>query len=332
MHLHHIHFFVKDAAVWRDRFVQMLNAQIVGMRTQDGTHTYQLQWGAIALCLSSPKSSLSPVSGYLHTRSEGVGAIGVRVPDVTAVLLRAEQFGGQAEEANGLWTVISPQGFRHTLVTKASTRLFPADAPQVDHVVLNVAAGQLEEAAQWYQRVFGLEPQQQFDIATEQSGLRSLVLRHPISGLTLPINEPTTPNSQIQEFLDTHGGAGIQHAAIRVPNLLEMVSQLRERGLSFLSVPADYYTAQRQQIELEATTWEALQAAQILLDRPPSGGLLLQIFSQPIFGQPTFFWELIERREDAEGFGQGNFRALFRAIEQEQARRRTQLATDAKYP
>ena len=204
---------------------------------------------------------------------------------------------------------------------------------KVDHAVLNVPFGQLEQAAAWYEKHLGFVRQQQFAIATAQSGLRSFVLKHPDGDATLPINEPTSPNSQIQEFLELNRGAGIQHVALQTTNLVQTVMTLRQRGVPFLSVPSTYYQQlqERPGFWQEAGDWDAIAQQQILVDWPREEPQtrLLQTFTQPIFEQPTFFWELIERQakstqtgmKRAEGFGEGNFQALFEAIEREQQQR-----------
>ena len=196
----------------------------------------------------------------------------------------------------------------------------------IDHVVLNVATGDLERALSWYEEVLGFQRQQRFMIETENSGLRSQVMVHPKSGVQFPINEPTSANSQIQEFLDVNQGPGIQHIALQTPQIVKAIAQLRHRGLSFLPIPSTYYTqlrTQHQGLPLSTAELEEIAAQQILVDwhNEASQSLLLQTFTQPIFEQPTFFFELIERRREAKGFGEGNFRALFEAIEREQLKR-----------
>lgn len=196
----------------------------------------------------------------------------------------------------------------------------------IDHVVLNVATGDLERALSWYEEVLGFQRQQRFMIETENSGLRSQVMVHPKSGVQFPINEPTSANSQIQEFLDVNQGPGIQHIALQTPQIVKAIAQLRHRGLSFLPIPSTYYTQlriQHQGLPLSTAELEEIAAQQILVDwqKEASQSLLLQTFTQPIFEQPTFFFELIERRQEAQGFGEGNFRALFEAIEREQLKR-----------
>jgi 4-hydroxyphenylpyruvate dioxygenase len=196
----------------------------------------------------------------------------------------------------------------------------------IDHVVLNVAVGDLERALRWYEEVLGFQRQQTYTIQTDYSGLRSQVMVHPDSGVQFPINEPTSANSQIQEFLDINQGPGIQHIALQTPQIVRAIAQLRALGLSFLPIPATYYTQLQMnypELPVSPTQLEEIAAQEILVDwqDETSKALLLQTFTQPIFDKPTFFFELIERRLQAQGFGEGNFRALFEAIEREQMKR-----------
>jgi len=170
-----------------------------------------------------------------------------------------------------------------------------------------------------------LETRRYFDIQTHRSGLRSEVLTHPQGQVKFPINEPTSANSQIQEFLDINRGSGIQHIALGTANIVETVAQLRARGLSLLDIPQSYYQQLRDQFEQQYShlDWPAIERQNILVDfEGKSGsGILLQTFTQPIFQQPTFFFEMIERQRQAQGFGQRNFLALFQAMEREQLKR-----------
>jgi 4-hydroxyphenylpyruvate dioxygenase len=209
--------------------------------------------------------------------------------------------------------------------------------------VLNVETGDLEKAVNWYHKILGFQPQQNFDIQTEQSALRSRVMIHPEGGVQFPINESASANSQIQEFLDANRGPGIQHMALQTNNIVQVVTDLRSRGLPFLPVPPTYYSELQQRQNYFPTDWEAIAASQVLADwqEDTPEAMLLQIFTQPIFGEPTFFFEIIERRitvvngkqVQAGGFGAGNFRALFQAIEGEQMKRGSliKILTKDKY-
>ncbi|HAA28315.1 MAG TPA: 4-hydroxyphenylpyruvate dioxygenase, partial [Cyanobacteria bacterium UBA8553] len=183
----------------------------------------------------------------------------------------------------------------------------------IDHVVLNVGTGELEQALTWYEDVLGFRRKQAFKIQTDRSGLHSQVMIHPDSGVQLPINEPASTNSQIQEFLDVNQGPGVQHIALHTPRIVQAIAQLRHLGLSFLPIPQSYYTQlqlNHPNLPLLVAELEEIAAQQILVDwrKESAQALLLQTFTQPIFKEPTFFFELIERRQEAQGFGEGNFR------------------------
>jgi 4-hydroxyphenylpyruvate dioxygenase len=137
----------------------------------------------------------------------------------------------------------------------------------------------------------------------------------------LPINEPAPglKRSQIDEFLDAYGSPGVQHVALRTGDIIRAVRAMRERGVRFLAVPPDYYATARRQHSQLALPWSDLEDLGILVDRERHGHLL-QIFTEPVTDRPTVFFEIIQR-EHATGFGEGNFRALFEAIEHAQARR-----------
>jgi len=203
----------------------------------------------------------------------------------------------------------------------------------IDHVVLNVAKGELGRSITWYEKVLGFQPQQGFAIQTTYSALCSRVMRHPASGVQLPINEPASPNSQIQEFLAVNRGSGVQHIALETTDLVQAIAVLRQRHLPLIHIPDTYYAQLRQRsgLALSDVLIKQLEQQQILADWQPDTqqAVLLQTFTQPIFDEPTFFFELIQRQassdrdrsERAQGFGEGNFRALFEAIEREQMKR-----------
>ncbi len=196
----------------------------------------------------------------------------------------------------------------------------------IDHLVLNVAKGELTQAAQFYNTVFGFEYQENFKIKTPYSGLYSEVFRSPQNHFYFNINEPTSANSQIQQFIDYNGGSGLQHIALTSTNIINTVTQMRRRGLAFLPVSPHYYIHLKQGKRqgfiphLSQQEWQAIEKQKILVDfdQQIPDSLLMQIFTQVMFNKPTFFFEFIERRKQAQGFGEGNFQTLFELIEKEQ--------------
>ena len=194
---------------------------------------------------------------------------------------------------------------------------------RIDHAVANVERGALDEWVGFYRNVLGFDQLVHFDdaqIATEYSALMSTVMWDG-SRVVLPVNEPADgrKKSQIQEYLDYYGGPGIQHIAMRTDDIVGTVRALRARGVRFLTVPDTYYDEARARVGLAHLPWSDLRRLGILVDRDDDG-YLLQVFTETVTDRPTVFFEIIQR-EGATGFGAGNFKALFEAIEREQARR-----------
>jgi 4-hydroxyphenylpyruvate dioxygenase len=200
----------------------------------------------------------------------------------------------------------------------------PVGLSVVDHVVGNVDAGQMDRWAGFYQRILGFSQLRHFDeqdISTEYSALMSKVLWDGDGRIKMPINEPAEGRrkSQIEEYLDAYGGPGVQHLALATPDIVSTVTAMRERGVGFLPVPGDYYDEARERVGAVDESWDDLARLGILVDRDEEG-YLLQIFTEPVQDRPTVFYEIIQRH-GSRGFGAGNFKALFEAIEREQARR-----------
>src|SRR5207249_9615961 len=197
----------------------------------------------------------------------------------------------------------------------------------VDHIVGNVELGKMNAWASYYADVMGFKNMVHFrddQISTEYTALMSKVMSDGVGKVKFPINEPAKgkKKSQIDEYLEFYRGPGVQHLALRTDNILKTVAELRRRGLMFLRVPDTYYDELRARFaDLPEVDVEALKDAAILADRDEDG-YLLQIFTKPVVDRPTVFFEIIERR-GSRGFGLGNFKALFQAIEREQAARGT---------
>jgi len=196
----------------------------------------------------------------------------------------------------------------------------------VDHVVGNVELGHMDEWVEFYRRVMGFTNMAEFigdDIATEYSALMSKVVANGNHRVKFPLNEPAVGKrkSQIDEFLQFYGGPGAQHIALATGDILASVDAMRAAGVDFLDTPDSYYDDPelRARIGAVRVPIEELKKRKILVDRDEDG-YLLQIFTRPVQDRPTFFFELIERHGSL-GFGKGNFRALFEAIEREQERR-----------
>jgi 4-hydroxyphenylpyruvate dioxygenase len=202
----------------------------------------------------------------------------------------------------------------------------PVGLTTIDHVVANVELGRMADWAQFYERVMGFSQLAHFDdeaISTEYSALMSKVLWDGEGRIKLPINEPAAgkKKSQIEEYLEAYGGPGVQHLALATDDIVGAVSRLRANGVRFMRVPDTYYSDVEIRLDWSGidADLDGLREHNILVDQDDEG-YLLQIFTEPAQDRPTVFYEVIERH-GSRGFGVGNFKALFEAIEREQARR-----------
>ena len=264
-----------------------------------------------------------------YARAIERGAVSVREPTVSrdedgevviaAIRTYGETIHSLVERRNyrGLFL----PGFR-----RVSPRFQPASVGlrYVDHCVGNVELGRMETWVQFYGDVMGFRNLLTFDdkdISTEYSSLMSKVMANGNDRIKFPINEPAPgkKKSQIDEYLEFYQGPGVQHMALATDDIIATVTTLRDRGVEFLSVPTTYYEELQGRVGTIDEPLEVLASLGILVDRDPDG-YLLQIFTKPVEDRPTVFYEIIQRK-GARSFGKGNFRALFEAIEREQAAR-----------
>ena len=187
----------------------------------------------------------------------------------------------------------------------------------LDHLTNNVPQGEMDVWCSFYENRFNFKQVRYFDIRGEKTGLVSKVMRSPCQKITIPINEPTDSKSQIQEYLDEYKGSGIQHIALHTSDIVNTVENLRSRGIEFLETPSSYYDLLQERLPNLTENIEDLRRLQILADGDEDG-YLLQIFTKNMIG-PIFF-EIIQRKNHS-GFGEGNFQALFDAIERDQKKR-----------
>jgi len=190
----------------------------------------------------------------------------------------------------------------------------------IDHLTHNVHRGRMKEWAEFYERLFGFRELRYFDIEGKLTGLKSQAMTSPCGKIRIPINESSDDKSQIQEYLDAYHGEGIQHIALGTGDIYTSVETLRKRGVEFLDTPDTYYAKTDARVPGHGEDLARLKKNAILIDGAPTkgGGLLLQIFTKTVIG-PIFF-EIIQRKGN-EGFGEGNFKALFESIEEDQIRR-----------
>ena len=191
----------------------------------------------------------------------------------------------------------------------------------LDHVTHNVYRGNMDVWAGFYERLFNFREIRYFDIEGRQTGLKSRAMTSPCGKIRIPINESSDDKSQIEEYLEMYQGEGIQHIALATDDIYQTVDRLLAAGTQFLSPPpATYYEMLPERLPWQTEDIEELKSRSILMDGAPTedGGLLLQIFTETVIG-PIFF-EIIQRKGD-EGFGEGNFKALFESMERDQIRR-----------
>jgi 4-hydroxyphenylpyruvate dioxygenase len=312
--------------------------------------SYLLQQGEVLVMVTAGLTPDSPIATHVQRHGDGVRTVAFAVSDVDAAFEAAVLRGAPVviephDITDEAGTVRSAQiatygETRHTFVDRSEYGgVFgphfgdedllvvktgaPVGLERIDHVVGNVEEGRLDEWVAWYESVLGFRVMKQFDaaqISTEYSALRSVVMWNG-AGLTMPINEPAPgrKKSQIQEYLDQYVGPGVQHIALATNDIVSAVDELVLRGVRFLVPPPTYYDDARRRCGELDVAWAELARLGILVDQD-GGGYLLQVFTETLSDRPTLFFEVIQR-EGATGFGEGNFKALFEAIELEQARR-----------
>jgi 4-hydroxyphenylpyruvate dioxygenase len=318
-------------------------------------HAFVLRSGAVRFVLKGGVDPKSPLLDHHRRHGDGVVDIALEVPDVDRCIAHARALGATiVEEPHDVTdehgtvrtAALATYGeTRHTLVDRSrytgpylpgyvargSGYVKPEGEPKrifqaLDHVVGNVELGRMDEWVDFYNRIMGFTNMAEFvgeDIATDYSALMSKVVTSGNHRVKFPLNEPAPgkKRSQIDEYLDFYDGPGAQHLALATNDILRTVDTLRAKGVEFLATPDSYYEdpALRARIGEVRVPIEELQKRGILVDRDEDG-YLLQIFTKPLGDRPTLFFEFIERHGSL-GFGIGNFKALFEAIEREQDKR-----------
>jgi 4-hydroxyphenylpyruvate dioxygenase len=341
----------RQAAAWFAAGFGFRVTAYSGPETGDrDTAAYLLEQGGIRFVVRGALRTGHPVATHVDRHGDGVRRLAIEVSDAAVAHDLAVERGAvsvaaatidEDEHGKVVWSEIAAYGETvHRFVERHaySGRFLPGfrddvlpPDPQgpavglrgIDHIVGNVELGKLAPWVDHYRDVLGFEQLVHFDddeIATEYSALMSTVVWDG-SKVVMPINEPAAgrKRSQIEEYLDFYDGPGVQHLALRTDDIVGAVAALRARGIRFLEVPSAYYDDARRRMEGIDLPWPELERLGILVDRDPEGHLL-QVFTEPITHRPTVFLEIIQR-EGAKGFGAGNFKALFEAIEREQDRR-----------
>lgn len=348
----HLEFYVgnaRQAALYYSTGFGFANTAYRGLETGDRkVSSYVMEQGDIRFLLTTALSSDHPIAHSVLAHGDGIAVIALAVPDAERAYRQAIARG--AVGAIPLTAESDERGTLHYAAVRAygdvllkfvdRTQYTGAFAPHfqprqqsngngvglthIDHVVGNVEVGAMDRWAQFLADSLGFELLVHFDeqtISTDYSALQSKVMQDRSGRIKLPINEPAVGlhKSQIQEYLDYNNGPGIQHVACATRDIIATVSQLRDAGMKFLDIPPTYYENLQARVGPIDEPVEKLAELGILADRDKDG-YLLQIFTQPVEDRPTLFFEVIERH-GAQGFGEGNFKALFEAIEREQARR-----------
>lgn len=351
----HIEFYVSNARQAAHFYRTALGLQPVayaGLETgvRDRA-SWVLQRRNIRFVLSAPlrPNPADPIATHLARHGDGVRDIALRVADAEAAYNAALRRGAQGVQPP------TPATDEHGTVVRASIAAYgdtihsfiqrdgyegafmpgfrPLDAQlptpdtglaAIDHIVGNVELGRMDEWVGYYRDVLGFKQMIHFDdqdISTEYSALMSKVMQNGSGRIKFPINEPADGRrkSQIEEYLEYYGGPGVQHIALATGDIMKSVDALRAAGIPFLRVPQSYYDELPARIGSIPEDVRELARRGVLVDRDEEG-YLLQIFSQPLQDRPTLFVEIIQRK-GSRGFGKGNFKALFEAIEREQERR-----------
>ena len=339
----------KQAAYWYEHALGFRRIAYAGPETgvRDRA-SYVVEQGDIRLVLTSALRRDHEIGEFALVHGDGVKDISLRVPDAREAYRQAVQRGARGisepttrEDEFGsitLATIATYGDVVHTFVDRHAYEgaYLPGYVAQespvddgvgllaLDHIVGNVELGRMEHWVEFYERVFGMTEMIHFsdkDISTEYSALMSKVLTDGQGKVKFPINEPAEGKrkSQIEEYLEFNHGPGSQHIAMQSANIVETVEALQRRGIVFLSTPETYYDETPGRVGEIEESWDDLRRLRILADRDDDG-YLLQIFTKTAQDRPTLFFEVIERH-GARGFGDGNFKALFEAIEREQALR-----------
>ncbi|TMQ66880.1 MAG: 4-hydroxyphenylpyruvate dioxygenase [Candidatus Eisenbacteria bacterium] len=346
----HVEFYVgnaKQAAYYYAHAFGLSAAAYGGLETglRDRA-SYVLQQGKVRLVLTAALGPDGPIADHVQRHGDGVRDIALDVEDVdrawegtTKRGARSIQEPHDVQDEHGVIrrAAIATYGDTiHSFIDRSNykgaflpgyrstgARVEPGPLLYIDHMVGNVALGDMNRYVAYYRDVMGFSQFQHFDdkdISTEYSALMSKVMADGSGRIKFPINEPAEGKrkSQIEEYLDFYRGPGVQHIALATADIIDTVARLRDSGVAFLTVPPAYYEMLPSRVGTTENI-DTLAGLGILVDRDEEG-YLLQLFTKPVEDRPTVFYEIIQRK-GSRGFGKGNFKALFEAIEREQALR-----------
>ncbi len=347
----HVHLYVGNAKqamyYWWQAF-GFTPVAYSGLETGNrGFASYVLESGKIRLVVSAAYGPTHEIAAHHMVHGDGVKVIALGVSDVDSAWRETTRRGAklawaprEEQDEYGTYRTSAIYTYGETLhvfVDRSDYRgpfapgyqpftrpANPTGVVAVDHMVGNVQLGKMNEWVHFYHDVMGFRQLLHFDdkdISTEYSALMSKVMANGNGRVKFPINEPAEGRrkSQIEEYLDYYYGPGVQHLALATGDILRTVRELRDRGVEFLRVPDTYYEALPERVGKINEDLNMIHELGILVDRDDEG-YLLQVFTRPLQDRPTMFVEIIERH-GSQGFGKGNFKALFESIEMEQARR-----------
>jgi 4-hydroxyphenylpyruvate dioxygenase len=350
----HVRFAVGNAKQAAHYYATAFGMRLVAYRGPETGHRvsadYVVESGSVRFVISGVVLPGTAIADHVARHGDGVIDVAIRVPDAAHAYQLATARGAtglleptvdEDEHGKVVTAAIATYGeTRHTFVQRrdysgpflpgyiaADGKPTSSEGPHfsaIDHVVGNVELGHMDEWVEFYHRILGFTNMKEFvgdDIATEYSALMSKVVADGTRTVKFPLNEPAVgkKKSQIDEYLEFYGGPGVQHIALATDDIVAAVEAMSAAGVEFLDTPDSYYDELGSWVGETRVPTEVLRRHRILADRDEDG-YLLQIFTKPVQDRPTVFFELIERH-GSSGFGKGNFKALFEAIEREQARR-----------
>lgn len=351
----YVEFYVgnaKQAAHYYQTAFGFEPVAFAGLETGHRDRTsYVMQQNKIRFVLTAALTPDSPIAEHVKKHGDGVKVIALWVDDATRAFeettrrgakefmkpaIEKDEFGEVVRSGIHLYgetvhVFVERKNYKGVFLpgykpVKSVLKYEPVGLKFVDHMVGNVGWNEMNTWVKFYEDVMGFRNILSFDdkdISTEYSALMSKVMSSGNGRIKFPINEPAEgkKKSQVEEYLDFYKGQGVQHIAMATDNIIETVSALQSRGVSFLKVPGSYYDSLLDRVGHIDEDLEPLKELGILVDRDDEG-YLLQIFSKPVEDRPTLFYEIIQRK-GAQSFGKGNFKALFEAIEREQMIRGT---------
>lgn len=356
-----VEFYVGSAKMVAYWYAKALGLDIVAYKgpetgSRDRT-SYYLKKNDLKIVITSPlQPDTYEIQNFLQKHGDGVKRWAYNVQDVEKAFTQAVSRGAvpvqkptELKDSNGVVHIASISVYDDTEITYFNSdqykglfqpgfdkpvqniQLYNEDSRLmfVDHIVGNTRVNEMDKWANYFNKTMDFETFVDFgpgDISTQYSALLSKVVRSKDSVIKNPINEPYKglKKSQIEEYIEHYHGSGVQHVAIATDHIVESIRALRKNGIEFLEAPKTYYSNLKKLGKIPEEGFEPLEEMGILCDfEDVTGGkgYLLQLFTKPIGDRPTFFFEIIQRKGGATGFGQGNFQALFESIEQDQAKR-----------